>query len=240
MVMLAGQEMVGGVMSRTVIVRLQTAVFPQSSVAVQVRVVLYVPAQLPCNVVSAEVTSTNKSQASVAVAVRNTGVAGQFTGVTCDTQVIVGAVLSRTVIVRLQTAVFPQSSVPFHVRVTLYVPAQLPCNVVSAKAISTDTSQASVAVAVMNIGVAGQFTGVTCDTQVIVGAVLSRTVIVRLQTAVFPQSSVAFHVRVTLYVPAQLPCNVVSAKVILTDPSQASVAVAVRNTGVAGQFTGVT
>jgi hypothetical protein len=41
-------------------------------------------------------------------------------------------------------------------------------------------------------------------------------------------------------VPAQLPCNVVSAKVILTDPSQASVAVAVRNTGVAGQFTGVT
>ena len=148
--------------------------------------------------------------------------------------------MSTTVIVRLQVAAFPQSSVPFHVRVTLYVSAQLPCTVVSAKVILTDPSQASVAVAVMNSGVAGQFIGVTCDTQVTVGGVLSTTVIVRLQVAAFPQSSVAAHVRVTLYAPAQLPCNVVSAKVISTDISQSSVAVAVMKNGVAGQFTGVT
>jgi hypothetical protein len=232
--------MIGFVSSTTVIVRLQAAVFPQSSVAFHVRVTLYVPAQLPCNVVSAEVISTDPSHASVAVAVMNTGVAGQFTGVTCDTQVIMGFVLSTTVIVRLQVAAFPQSSVPFHVRVTLYIPAQLPCNVVSVAVISTNKSQASVAVAVMNTGVAGQFTGVTCDTQVIVGGVLSRTVIVRLQVAAFPQTSVAVHVRVTLYVPAQLPCNVVSVAVISTNKSQASVAVAVMNTGVAGQLIGVT
>ena len=69
---------------------------------------------------------------------------------------------------------------------------------------------------------------------------MSRTVIVRLQVAVFPQSSVAVHVRVTLNVPAQLPCKIVSAAVMSTDKSQASVAVAVMKTGALEQFTGVT
>ena len=43
----AGQVMVGGVISCTTIVRLQDAVFPQSSVAVHVLVVVYVPVHVP-------------------------------------------------------------------------------------------------------------------------------------------------------------------------------------------------
>ncbi|MEO8167711.1 MAG: hypothetical protein ABI623_05645 [bacterium] len=61
----------------------------------------------------------------------------------------------------------------------------------------------------------------------------------RLQVAVLPQSSVAVHVRVTLYVPAQVPCVVTSAMVIATVASHASVAVALTQFGVAGQLIGV-
>ena len=62
-------------------VRLQEALFPQSSVAVQVRVTLYVPAHEPCVVASVNVTATVASHASVAIGAIHTGVAGQLLGV---------------------------------------------------------------------------------------------------------------------------------------------------------------
>ena len=62
----------------------------------------------------------------------------------------------------------------------------------------TVASHASVAVGGVNTGTAGQLIGVVCATQVIVGAVISRTSIVPLQVDVLPQSSVAVHVLVTL------------------------------------------
>ena len=54
---------------------------PQSSVAVQVRVTLYVPGQEPWVVASVNVMVTVASQTSVAVGGVNTGTAGQLTGV---------------------------------------------------------------------------------------------------------------------------------------------------------------
>jgi len=72
-----------------------------------------------------------------------------------------------------------------------------------------------------------------------VGEVMSRTTMVPLQVAVFPQSSVAVHVRVTLYVPAHDPGVVASVNVIVTVASHASVAVGGVNTGTAGQSIGV-
>ena len=68
---------------------------------------------------SENVMDTLGSQVSVAVGGANTGVAGQLIGVVCVTQVIVGGVISCTTIVRLQVAVFPQSSVAVHVLVVL-------------------------------------------------------------------------------------------------------------------------
>ena len=100
-------------------------------------------------------------------------------------------------------------------------------------------SQVSVAVGGVNTGNAGQLTGVVCVTQVIVGGVISCTTIVRLHVAVFPQSSVAVHVRVVLYVFGHDPGVEASENVMATLGSQASVAVGGANTGNAGQLTGV-
>ncbi len=235
----ATHVIVGGVLSRTIIVPVQLAVLPQSSVAVHVRVTLYVPAHDPCVVASVKLIVTVPSQASVAVGAVNTGTEGQLIGVVWATHVIVGGVLSRTIIVPVQLAVLPQSSVAVHVRVTLYVPAHDPCVVASVKLIVTVPSQASVAVGAVNSGTEGQLIGEVCVTHVIVGGVLSRTTIVPVQLAVLPQSSVAVHVRVTLYVPAHDPCVVASVKLIVTVPSQASVAVGALNTGTAGQLIGL-
>ena len=70
-------------------------------------------------VTSANVTATIGSHRSVAVAAGNTGVDGQLMGDVTVGQVISGGVISCTTTVRLQVAVFPQSSVAVHVRVTL-------------------------------------------------------------------------------------------------------------------------
>ena len=109
----------------------------------------------------------------------------------------------------------------------------------SEKVIDTVRSHASVAVGGTNTGVAGQAIGVVCVAHVIVGGVISWTTIVPLHVAVLPQSSVAVHVRVVLYVPVQVPGVEASTKVMVTVASQASVAVGALNTGIAGQLIGV-
>ena len=95
-------------------------------------------------------------------------------GDTTDGQVMLGGVLSCTLIVRLQVAVLPQSSVAVQVRVTFGIPVQF-AEVTSLNVMSTDVSQASLAVAFPKVGVAGQLIGDTTVGQVIVGGVLSRT-----------------------------------------------------------------
>ena len=69
---------------------------------------------------------------------------------------------------------------------------------------ATEASHASEAVASPKLGVFGQSMGDETVGQVIDGGVTSWTVMVRLQVAVLPQSSVAVHVRVTLGIPVQL------------------------------------
>ena len=130
--------------------------------------------------------------------------------------------------VRAHTALLPQSSVAVHVLVTLYVLAQLPGVVTSAKVIVTFWSHASVAVAAPNTGVAGQSIGEVTEGQVIVGGVTSCITIVRLHVELLPQSSVAVQVRV---IPPVQPGDATSAKVIVTFWSQASVAVATPKSG---------
>ena len=62
---------------------------------------------------------------------------------------------------------------------------------------------------------------------------------VALQVAVFPQSSVAVHVLVTLAISGQTPGVVTSEKVTATVPSHASVAVGGLKTGDDRQSIGV-
>ena len=70
----------------------------------------------------------------------------------------------------------------------------------------------------------------------ITGAARSWTLIVCEAVEAFPQASVAVHVRVTLYDPAQAPLVVTSADVSVNALPQASVAVATAKTGTPGQF----
>ena len=60
------------------------------------------------------------SQASVAVAVPKSGVAGHSIGLTTVGHVIIGAVLSSTTIVLEHVDAFPQSSVAVHVLTNVY------------------------------------------------------------------------------------------------------------------------
>ena len=73
--------MVGADTSFTTMVLEQVDVFPQSSVAVHVRVVLYVPGHEAAAVTSANVTVGVKSQLSDTDGGVNTGNPGQETGV---------------------------------------------------------------------------------------------------------------------------------------------------------------
>ena len=85
---------VGGVISCTTIVPLHVAVFPQSSVAVQVLVTLYDPVHAPFVVTSFDVNVKLLPQASVAIATANTGVAGQLMVDAAGRDAITGADIS--------------------------------------------------------------------------------------------------------------------------------------------------
>jgi hypothetical protein len=165
---------------------------------------------------SIKVIFTLASHASLAVAFPKTGAFGQKAGTTNIGQVTTGGVMSRTTMVTLQDDVLPQSSLAVQARVTWKVPGQLPGVVTSAKVMDTLASQASVAVAGPNDGVAGQLTGDVTSGQVIDGGMLSITWIVLLQKDVLPHSSVATQTRVTLYVPGQPPGVVASLKEMAT------------------------
>jgi len=175
-------------------------------------------------------------QASVAVATAKTGVAGQLIVVGAGNEAITGAVTSSTLIVCDATDEFPHASVAVHVLVTLYDPAQAPFVVTSADVSVKALPHASVAVATANTGVAGQLMVVVSGKGSITGAVTSCTLIVCEATDEFPQASVAVHVLVTLYEPAQAPFVVTSADVSVNALPHASVAVATAKTGVAGQL----
>jgi hypothetical protein len=93
--------MTGAVRSTTVMVCWQSVLLPQSSVAVQVRVITFSSAQLPAALLSLSVNVTLLSQLSVALALPvplELLSAAQST-VASAGQVITGAVLSMTVMI---------------------------------------------------------------------------------------------------------------------------------------------
>ena len=175
-------------------------------------------------------------QASVAVAVVNVGVAGQLIVEGAGRDAMTGAVISCTLIVCVLVDEFPHPSVAVHVLVTLYDPAHAPLVVTSANVKLNALPQASDAVAVVNAGVEGQLIVVGAGSDAITGAVISCTLIVCDFVDELPHPSVAVHVLVTLYEPAQAPLVVASEKVKLNELPQPSEAVAVANTGEAGQL----
>jgi predicted TIM-barrel enzyme len=104
----------------------------------------------------------------------------------------------------------------------------------------TRASQASRAVAVPKEGTVPHSMGLRTTGQVMTGAVLSSTKMVALQDDEFPQSSVAVHVLVKLYSGPQVPGSESVTKVMVTNASQASRAVAFPNDGINPHSIGLT
>jgi flagellar biogenesis protein FliO len=148
-------------------------VLPQASVAVQMRVVLYDPAQSPLVVTSAKVSVNALPHSTSAVATANTGTAGQFMVVGAGRDAITGAVTSCTVMVCDAVEILPQASVAVQVRVVLYDPAQSPLVVTSAEVSVNALPHSSSAVATAKFGVSGQFIVVGAGKEAITGDVTS-------------------------------------------------------------------
>jgi len=119
MVTLAGQAMVGGVLSLTTMICAQVLVLPQSSVANHVRVIVPLCGHAPPAFESVKVTVGEPSQLSVAVAepVTTGNVLTVHSNVMFAGQVSTGATLSSTTIVCAQVLELPQASVALQVRV---------------------------------------------------------------------------------------------------------------------------
>jgi hypothetical protein len=96
---------------------------------------------------------------------------------------------------------------------TLYDPAHAPLVVTSTDVNVNALPHPSTAVATANDGVAGQLIVVGAGREEITGAVTSCTLIVCEAVETLPQASVAVHVLVTVYDPAQAPFVVTSADV---------------------------
>src|SRR5437867_2455123 len=145
-------------------------------------------------------------QVSCAVAVPVTFVLVSVAGhsrTTFGGTVSAGLRVSRTVIVWAQFVLLPQASVAVQVRAITLVPAQL---VVTASLYLTVTAlQLSWAVAapVLFVLVSAGHSSTTLAGQVIVGLVVSRTVIVWTQLTLLPQASVAVQVRAMTFVAPQ-------------------------------------
>ena len=138
-------------------------------------------------------------QASDDAGVLNTGEAGQLIVALAPTPLITGAVLSITLIVWLRVELLLHPSWAVQVRCMLYAPPQKLVVTSFELSVRPAVLQASVAVALLNTGVAGHCTVSAGELILfITGAVLSITLIVWLDVVVLPQASTAVHVRTLL------------------------------------------
>ena len=164
---------IGAVISCTLIVWDLVEVFPHPSVAVHIRVTLYVPAHAPFVVTSFDVNVNALPHASAAVATANTGTAGQLMVEIEGNGAMTGASVSITLIVCELVDAFPHASVAVQVLVTLYDPAQAPFAVTSFDVKVKALPHASVADATAKTGVDGQLIVVGAGKSPITGAVIS-------------------------------------------------------------------
>src|SRR5439155_336202 len=119
--------------------------------------------------------------ASVAVGVANEGVAGHWMVEGAGSAEITGAVVSTTWMVWLEVVLLPQWSVAVQVRVTSLAWAQVPAVVTSAKVSVGLASHASVAVGVVNDGLAGHWMVLGPGSAERVGGAVSATGVVLVQ-----------------------------------------------------------
>nr|WP_234423345.1 hypothetical protein [Aquimarina spinulae] len=192
----AGQLIVGSMLSVTVTVCVQVAVFPELSVTVQVTVVSPNGKVAGASLVvlaTAQLSEVVGVPKATLLAVHNPASTLTFT---VAGQLIVGSILSVTVTVCVQVAVFPELSVT--VQVTVVSPiGKTP----GASLVVLATAQLSEVVGVpkatlLAVHKPASTLTLTVAGQLIVGSILSVTVTVCVQVAVFPELSVTVQVTV--------------------------------------------
>jgi hypothetical protein len=154
--MLAGQVNTGGVLSSINMVCVQLLELPQSSAAVQVRVMVNSCGHAPATVTSLKVGITLASQLSVAVAdpvAAGAELVLHSIVIFCG-QVITGDVVSSTNMVWVQVLELPQSSIAEKVLVMVNSCGHAPPTVTSENPMVGVPSQLSVAVALPVVAVA--------------------------------------------------------------------------------------
>jgi hypothetical protein len=193
----AAHVIVGGVLSSIVIVCTQVLVLPQKSVAVHVLVIVYSWGQDPATVTSLKLTTGAEKQLSVAVVVPvfEGSVLSVHSIVTFAAHmVIVGGVLSSIEISCVHEVELPHASVAVQI---LSIPASQSAPTLKSLKVRTGLgSQLSVAVLipVLDGSVLSVHSIVTFAAHVIIGGVLSSTVIVWRHVLALPHASVAVQV----------------------------------------------
>jgi len=142
-------------------------------------------------------------------------------------QVITGAILSLTVIIWLQVALLPHTSVDLYVLVIVNLFAQLPDTVTSLTNVTVGTPPPqlsdTITLAVFTGGTNEAQETVTGAGHVILGAIISFTVITWVQVELLPHTSVARYVLVTTNLFTHGPEVITSfTKVTVTVPPQLS------------------
>ena len=192
-----GHVITGGVLSSTKMVCRQVLELPQSSVALQVLLIVYSCGHAPAMVTSVEVIVGVVSQLSVAVATPFAppgAVLAVHWIVRFGGQVITGGVLSSTKMVCRHVLELPHTSVARHVLLMVYSCGHAPPTVTSVDVMVIVPAQLSVAVAVPLVppgAVLAVHSIVRFGGHVMTGGVLSKIVINCVQVAELPHTSVA-------------------------------------------------
>ena len=199
--------------------------FPQASVKVQVRTMVYEPAHWPGVVTSTPSTVISAPQLSVAVSETIAGTSeAQATVMVAGAAGATGAMLSLTLMFCETEVVFPHASVKVQVRTMVNEFGQLPGVVVSTPSATIAPEQLSAAVRVMVAGTSeAQATVTAAGAEGATGAVTSCTVKVAEVVAVFPQASVAVK---TTVMAAEQSFESASKSLVQVTSEQASVATA--------------
>jgi hypothetical protein len=193
-VLLAEQVMMGGVVSTVAIVWLQVFVLPELSVASQVRVAENVLPQ-PALVTVLKMETLTDPHVSLAFGSSKARVPTPHSLVLFPEQVIEGRVVSTKAIVWLQVLELPHASVAAQVRVaTNVLPPVMFVSVPTIEIVAVP--HVSLAVGSSKLKVPTPHSLVLFGAQVMEGAVVSMLAMVWLQVFVFPELSVATHVRV--------------------------------------------
>ncbi len=212
---IAEQITLGAVVSVTVKLVLQVALFPAASVAVNVIVCIPIPSGVPVAGDWLKVIAPDAVQLSLTVTPPRTfgAVAWPLPSALAPEiaeQITLGAVVSVTVKLVVQVALFPAASVAVTVIVCVPSPTSVPAagdwlKVIPAAAVQlslTVTSPRTFGTAAWQFPLA-LASGIA--EQIILGAVVSVTVKLVLQVALFPAASVAVNVIVCIPIPSSAP-----------------------------------